>query len=316
MRDDNDSTPGGFHRGERVAKRFFALFVEIGVWLVQNKQARIAVKGARETNSLTHTAGQRNAAFADRRVITIRQPEDYLMRACRHGGGATGRPPAPPGQAKRPSSRQARFRARSQAKRRRTREKPGQLFSLKGVSRLPPTPRNSASTPATGSHVQSAGSVRAPTPTTLPAGHSMQPPATVRMPCAAAPPPTAIRPATPSHLTPKSNPAAAYPTYPSAAAQSPRLPPVAQTYRASPQVYRPASPPVAAYRPPTPPPAVYPAPSPASAYRPPSPPAAAFRPALPPTGAPPAYRPPAAVHVAPPPRQPSRPAALLPNSSR
>ena len=186
---------------------------------------------------------------------------------------------------------------------------PAQPFSIKGASRLPPPLRNPASTPVP------PPSVHAPT-TQLPAGHSMQPPATVRMPSAAAPPRTAIRPATPSHLTPNSNPAAAYPTYPSAAAQSPGLPPVAQTYRAPPQVYRPPSPPVAAYRPPTPPPAAYPAPPPVPAYRPPSPPAAAFRPALPPTVAPPAYRPPGAVHVAPPPRQPSRPTALSPSSSR
>jgi uncharacterized caspase-like protein len=144
------------------------------------------------------------------------------------------------------------------------------------------------------------------------AEHTIQPPAMLRAPAhASMPPPAAVRPPTPAHLMPRSDPASAYRSPPSAAAQSPRLPPAVQTYRAPPQIYRPASPPVATYRPPSPPAAAYRlAPAPAPAYRPPSPPSAVSRPAAPPTfhaAAPPAYRPPPA---APPPaaHQPAPPA--------
>jgi uncharacterized caspase-like protein len=160
--------------------------------------------------------------------------------------------------------------------------------------------------------VPPAGPMHASTPTTrLPAGHSIAPPATVPRASshATASPPAAVRPPTPSHVGPRSGPAVAsrlqapVRSYPSATAQSPRLPAAAQTYRAPPPpaaayrslsplpaAYHPAPPPVPAYRPPAPP---------AAAYRPP-PPAAAYRPAPPPVhAAPPAYRPPPAVHAAP-----------------
>ena len=84
VRDQHDDGAARLEVGDGLAQGQLALVVEIGVRLVEHDQERVAIERARQRDALALSARERFAAFADRGVIAVRQPEDQLVRA----GGA------------------------------------------------------------------------------------------------------------------------------------------------------------------------------------------------------------------------------------
>ena len=59
----------------------FTVGIEIGIGLIEHDQKRIAEDRARQTNPLPLPRGQRHAALADSRRITLGQPQNNVMYA-------------------------------------------------------------------------------------------------------------------------------------------------------------------------------------------------------------------------------------------
>ena len=68
-----------------LRQRGLALFVQIGVGLVQHDNARIAVQGARQADALALSAGKGRALVADLGVVALGQGQNHFMHA-RHPG--------------------------------------------------------------------------------------------------------------------------------------------------------------------------------------------------------------------------------------
>ena len=86
MRDDDDDAAARAHAHNGLRQRLIAVGVEIGVGLVEHDQERIAVERAGQRDALPLSGRERRAAFADLRVVAVRQSQHHLV----HAGGVRG----------------------------------------------------------------------------------------------------------------------------------------------------------------------------------------------------------------------------------
>ena len=81
MRDNENGRATRFHMHDGLGQRLLAGFVEVGVRLIQDNQARRAVDSTGQPDSLTLTTGEVDAVATDNRVITFRQQKNHFVNA-------------------------------------------------------------------------------------------------------------------------------------------------------------------------------------------------------------------------------------------
>ena len=73
-------------REDRACKGLVTLWIEIGIWLIEHDQERIAIKCTRKRNALTLACRKRTPVLADISLVPIGHFEDQLMNAGKFGG--------------------------------------------------------------------------------------------------------------------------------------------------------------------------------------------------------------------------------------
>ena len=86
MRDENDGLAALCACRRWRRQRFVAGAVEVGVWLVEHDERRIAEQRAGEADALALAAGQIGAEGAELGVVALRQGEDQVVRVRLLGG--------------------------------------------------------------------------------------------------------------------------------------------------------------------------------------------------------------------------------------